>query len=293
MKRLLLIMLCLFLVGTASFAQSKKRKPPKNFNSKNKQDEKFLEKQFWMGLKAGTNFSKVHLTKEYSVISPVNNEETSKEYESFNKPGFQVALELTFYFKGISASLQPTYRTSTFTYANHYEWADAAVPTNSLTLDYYQEQKLEYFEVPLVVKYDILSGNLRPYIQLGGYGAFLINATKTVEVSGLDLASGGENSFTNEPVIVGAKDLFAKSNWGLIGGAGVNYNVGNIRINLDIMYRYGMSNISSTENRYSNDRLAGVGDAMDDMTMDNLSISLGALFPLRFLSSGFKSSDSK
>ena len=71
----------------------------------------------------------------------------------------------------------------------------------------------------------------------------------------------------------------------------MNYNLGNIRINLDIMYRYGMSNITSTENRYSNDRLAGVGDAMDDLTMDNISISLGALFPLRFLSSGFKSSD--
>ncbi len=286
-------MLCLALLGTASFAQTKKRKPPQNFNTKNKQDEKFLEKQFWMGLKAGTNLSKVHVTKEYSVISPVNNEETSKEYESFNKPGFQVALELTFYFKGVSASLQPTYRSSSFAYTNHYEWTDSATPTNSLTLDYYQEQKLEYFEIPFVVKYDILSGNLRPYIQLGGYGAFLINANKTVEVSGLDLASGGENPFTNEPVSVGAKDLFAKSNWGLIGGAGVNYNVGNIRINLDIMYRYGMSNIASTQNRYSNDRLAGVGDAMDDMTMDNISISLGALFPLRFLSSGFKSSDSK
>lgn len=293
MKRLLLIVLCLTLLGTVSFAQGKKRKPPKNFNSKNKQNEQFLEKQFWMGLKAGTNLTKVNITKAYSVISPVNNESTKKEYENFNKPGFQAALELTFYFKGISASLQPTYRASTFAYTNHYEWVDSTVPTNSLTLDYYQEQKLEYFEVPLVVKYDLLTGNIRPYIQLGGYGAFLINANKTVEVSGLDLASGGENSFTNEPVIVGAKDLFAKSNWGLIGGAGVNYSVGNVLINFDVMYRYGMSNITSTENRFSNDRLAGVGDALDDMTMDNISISLGALFPLRFLSSGFKSSDSK
>ncbi len=293
MKRLLLMVLCLSLLGTISFAQGKKRKPPKNFNSKNKQDEKFLEKQFWMGLKAGTNLTKVHVTKQYSVISPVNETSTEKSYESFNKPGSQVALELTFYYKGISASLQPTYRSSTFAYTNSYEWVDGTIPTNSLTLDYYQEQKIEYAEIPLVIKYEFLTGNFRPYIQLGGYAAFLINANKTVEVSGMDLASGGENSFTNEPVIVGAKDLFAKNSWGLIGGAGANYNLGNIRINLDIMYRYGMSNIASTENRFSNDRLSGVGDAMDDMTMDNLSISLGVLFPLRFLSSGFKSSDSK
>jgi hypothetical protein len=54
-----------------------------------------------------------------------------------------------------------------------------------------------------------------------------------------------------------------------------------------------MSNVVSAENRYSNDRLAGVGDAMDDLDMDNLSISLGCLFPLRFLESGFKSLNRK
>jgi hypothetical protein len=53
----------------------------------------------------------------------------------------------------------------------------------------------------------------------------------------------------------------------------------------------GMSNISSTDNRYGSDRLSGVGDAMDDLTLDNISVSLGCLFPLRFLSSGFKSLD--
>jgi hypothetical protein len=57
------------------------------------------------------------------------------------------------------------------------------------------------------------------------------------------------------------------------------------------MYKYGMSNISSTENRYESDRLAGVGDALDDITLDNLSVSLGVLFPLRFLSNSFKSLD--
>ena len=77
-----------------------------------------------------------------------------------------------------------------------------------------------------------------------------------------------------------------------MGGAGVNYNLGNnVRLNLDVMYRYGMSNIVSTKNRYDSDRLSGVGDVMDDLTLDNLSISLGCLFPLRFLSSGFKTLD--
>lgn len=293
MKRLLLILLCLSLLGTASFAQGKKRKPPKNFNSTNKKVDNFLQQQWWLGFKAGTNFSKATVTKKYAVVSPINYTTNDKKYESFNKPGSQATLEITYYFKGASFSIQPTYRSSKFVYTNSYAWTDSSDPNNSLTLDYYQEQKVEYAEIPFLIKYDLMPGKFRPYLQIGGYVAFLVNATKTVEVSGVDLASGGVNGFTNEPVIVGAKDLFAKNNSGLIGGAGVNYDLGNVRLNLDIIYRYGLTNITSTENRYSNDRLSGVGDAMDDMTLDNLSISIGVLFPMRFLSSGYKSSDSK
>src|SRR5690606_6373109 len=122
----------------------------------------------------------------------------------------------------------------------------------------------------------------------GAFSAILVNANKSVTITGTDYASGGTNEFESEPIIVGAKDLFAKNHWGLMGGAGLNYHQGNVRINLDIVYLHGMSNISSTENRYGNDRLSGVGDALDDMTLDNLAISLGCLFPLRFLESGFK-----
>ena len=72
----------------------------------------------------------------------------------------------------------------------------------------------------------------------------------------------------------------------------MNYNFKNhVRLNLDVMYKLGMSNISSTENRYGSDRLAGVGDAMDDMKLDNLSVSLGCLFPLRFLQSSLQTLD--
>jgi hypothetical protein len=146
---------------------------------------------------------------------------------------------------------------------------------------------------PLLVKFDLTKTKLRPYIQAGGFAAVLINADKSVTISGTDYASGGENEFSSEPIIVGAKDLFAKTYYGLIGGVGLNYHQGNIRLNLDVMYQYGMTNITSTTGRYSNDRLAGVGDIMDDMTMDNITISLGCLFPLRFLGSGFKTLDKK
>src|SRR5690606_1054855 len=122
----------------------------------------------------------------------------------------------------------------------------------------------------------------------------LINANKSVSITGIDHAAGGANEFKEESIIIGAKDLFAKNHWGIMGGAGLNYNLGNnVRLNLDVLYRHGMSNIVSTDNRYGSDRLSGVGDVMDDLTLDNLSFSVGCLFPLRFLSSGFKTLDLK
>jgi len=294
MKRLNLLLICLLLAFVA-FGQEKKRKTsPYTKQVKNKEDEKFLEKQWWLGFKAGANLSKTTVEKTYSIISPTNYEPSSigKQYDNFNLIGSQATIEVSFYFKRFLLSFQPTYQHSRFAYSNSFVWSSDEVATNRVELNFEQEQKLDHAILPLIVKYDVYGNKLRPYVQLGIYSAILINATKEVTSSGIDNAAGGENQFTNEPISVGAKDLFASSHWGLLGGIGMNYNLGNnVRLNLDILYKYGMSNITSTDNRYGSDRLAGVGDTMDDLTLDNVSVSLGCLFPMRFLSSGFKTLD--
>jgi outer membrane protein W len=208
--------------------------------------------------------------------------------------GSHVTMEVTFYYKQFTFSLQPTFQHSRFAYNNQYRWL-GDTENNNVELNYKQEQKVDHLLIPLVVKYEFMaSTRLRPYVQIGIFQAFRIGATKEVTVSGIDQASGGQNQFEDEPITVGAKDLFAKKYWGVLGGAGVYYNLrNNVRLNFDVQYKLGMSNIVSAENRYSNDRLSGVGDAMDDLEMDNINISLGCLFPLRFLESGFKSLNRK
>jgi len=294
MKRLNLLLLC-FIVAVAAFGQEKKRKPSAyNQHKQNKEDEKFLEKQWWLGFKAGANLSKANVDKTYSIISPTNYEPSTigKKYEDYNLVGSQATIEVSFYFKRFLLSFQPTYQHSRFVYTTQFVWSSDDEVTNRVELNFEQEQKLDHAILPLIIKYDVYGNKLRPYVQLGAYSAILINATKSITATGIDNAAGGENEFQNEAINVGATDLFAKYHWGLLGGVGVNYNLANnVRLNLDILYKYGMSNISSTENRYGSDRLAGVGDAMDDLTLDNISISIGCLFPMRFLSSGFKTLD--
>lgn len=292
MKKVTLLACCL-LIAFSVFSQEKRKPSAYNKKKQEKGDVKFLEKQWWLGFKAGANTSKVNVTNRYSVISPTNYELTSisKKYDNFGLIGSQASLEVSFYFKGFLLSFQPTYQHTRFSYTTHYEWT-GATETNRVELDYYQEQKVDYGIFPLLVKYDITGNKIRPYVQAGIYSAMRLNATKALSASGVDYAAGGQNEFKAETIDVGVDDLFARYHWGLLGGAGLNYNFKNhVRLNLDVMYRMGMSNITSTENRYGSDRLAGVGDAMDDMKLDNLSISIGCLFPLRFLQSSLQTLD--
>ena len=246
----------------------------------------------WLGIKGGINLAQAAVSQSYTVLVPPPTAIVDgKDYKSFRNLGMQAALEVTFYTKGFSISVQPTYRNSSFEYSNRYEWMDGNNANNRLVLNYKQRQVMDHFVLPLLVKYDVAGNKLRPFVQAGVFYSILINANKRIEVSGTDYASGGVNEFSDEPVLVGANDLFADNHWGIIAGAGVHYNLGNVRLTLEGNYSKGLSLANSTENRYKNDRIAGVGDAMDDIKLNHISFSFGCLFPMRFLPSGFKTSD--
>lgn len=289
MKRASLLLLCI----TFTIAVSGQRKPKtsRGFNKSAQKYEIFLQKQWWLGFRAGPNLSKATPEISYDVISPVNYgiDEISKKYEDFRQPGTQATFEVTFFIRGVSLSFQPTYRTNRFVYRNEYEWMDTENANNHFLLEYEQSQKTAYLDFPLIVKYEFPVSRLIPYIQVGVYSSMLLDASKSLRISGVDHASGGINSFENEPIVVGASDLFAKYHWGVLAGGGVNYSLGNVRLNLDVALKAGMSNISDTLNRYGSDRLSGVGDSLDDIKLTSLALSVGCLFPLRFLGSGFKS----
>lgn len=291
--RRLLPLLALLIISSTLYAQSQ-RKPPAGFKKKVKQQQNsFLDKQWWIGLKIGPNLTKATPETRYSVLTPTNYALpiTDKKYDGFKKLGSQATLEITFNYKGIGFSFQPTYRLSRFTYTNEFMWDNPENAAEMLELKYDHELRVDYADLPLIVKYDITGNTLRPYVQGGIFYSMLVNANKTVEISGTDFASGGTNALSSEPVIVGAKDLFHKSYWGLMAGAGLHYNLGNVRLVFDASYRIGMSNVTDTKNRFSNDRLSGIGDALDDMKTDNIVLSIGCLFPMRFLSTSFKSID--
>lgn len=279
-KATLLGIVAVLLFAQTSDAQRRRKRGPLN---------EFMQTQWWLGFKGGVNLTQVQPETRYSSFSAINNSDPNfydKEYDDFSQLGANAGLEITFFHKGLSISFQPNYRRQNFLYSNNYLWVDADNPINTLELNYQQTHQLDYLEFPLLFKYDFTRSNFRPFVSIGAYYATLINANKSVEISGVDQASGAANPFSSEPIIVGASDLFLNSSLGLIGGVGCNWDLGNVRLSLDVNYRYGLHNISSAGNRYEDNRLAGAGDALDDLTMNNISISLACLFPLRFIFGG-------
>jgi len=282
--------LLVLFIAAGSIAHGQSLKKPANMKPKATKQDAFLQKQWWLGFKAGVNLTEAIPEHRYTVLTPTNYSAAlaDKTYDGFKKLGSNATVEITFQYKDFSFSTQPTYRQSKFTYSNEFRWTNANDVNGSLEQRYDFEQKVNYADFPLIIRYDVAGNKLRPYVQIGIYYSLLIDATQTVRISGTDKASGGTNQFSNEPVIVGTKDLFANY-WGLIGGAGLAYQLGNVRLVLDASYRKGMSNVANTKNRFSNDRLSGIGDVQDDLKLNNIIISAGVLFPMRFLNSDFKS----
>jgi hypothetical protein len=287
--KILLTILAAFCFANAISQNRKSKFMP--YNRSSDKGNTFLHKQWWIGIKGGVNVANPVVGSSYAVITPTNYDAAliQKKYEKFMPIGSQVALECSFYLRGFSISVQPGYHQTGLLYGNTFNWNDPEQTSMVVELSYEHAHRMEYLTLPLLLKYEIPVRRFSPYIQAGVYLNTLLNANKEITQSGNDESAGGPNHFETEPVSVGATDLFARHHYGIIGGVGICYTPGNVRINLDIQYRHALTLLNSPGNRYDNDRLAGVGDAMDDLKLNNVVISAGVLFPLRFLSSGFKS----
>jgi len=282
LKRPLWLLFFALLFASPSYGQSKSKF---GRNRAAKFEEKYLNKQFWVGVKGGGNLTKAKPIERYSSFESTANPgstEFDKAYKNFEKAGGQAALELTFFYKRFGVSFQPGYRRMSYQYSNSYSWSDPLDETNRLEQNYESVQKLDYFEFPLLVRYEPFKTKLKPFVQLGIYYSHLNNAFKSTTITVNDPASS-KGAYETENIQVGAKELYISTNLGWIAGAGVSAPLGNLRIAFDLSYRRNTNNITSINNRYENDRITGSGDILDDIQLRNLSASISLLIPLRFI----------
>ncbi|MEL7148438.1 MAG: outer membrane beta-barrel protein, partial [Bacteroidota bacterium] len=160
------LFLLIFLSSTAANAQKYQ-----NYISE------FLSTQWWLGFRIGTNITQVNPIDRFSGISPVNYDASTlnKTYDDYNLAGIAAGLDITFYHKGWSIAFQPNFRRSRFSYQNSLFW-EGVTDLERFETDFYQEQKVDFFDLPLQLKYDLLKKEVRPFISIGAYYSFITNA---------------------------------------------------------------------------------------------------------------------
>lgn len=237
------------------------------------------------GVKIGLDFTTAHPSQRYSLLQPVGTGgETpyQKEYifHLYYSMGPQVASVIVEYAldKKLSLSLQPSLVNQDFLYENNLKW-EKGEGGQPLTKKFRHIQFLDYLEIPLLLKCQFPRTKLKPYVQIGGFCQFLLSAVKTIEI---DSPHTGEERVEKAANI---ERLLKKYNIGIWIGAGFGFKTGleNLRMELEVNYKHGLSNIVDTHHRYENrELLYGYYDVFDDMKLRSWNISLKILLPLSY-----------
>ena len=277
----------LILISNSLWAQRAKKKPPKQ--------EGFLDTQWFLGFYGGANLTSASPTSAFYGYAPLNYDLSAigKTYEDYSIIGGQYGLIFMYYFNGFTIGSRPGFNIYGFEHRTTTQWTESENSNNTLEVSYQHTTNLNYLEFPLTLQYDLTRSKLRPYVGVGAYYGMLFNATRTIERSGVDAASGSEGDFDNQSKTIGVDELFIRSSIGIVGFIGASYDPGNVRITMDIGYKYGMKNITSIKNRYLKNDLAAIGDATDDLQLQHIYLSLGVAVPLKFITNNYSSKTTK
>lgn len=284
-----LLMLLMSFPGEAQQRSRGSARPPSAMK-KFMEQSPFFHQQWWIGIKGGLTAAKAVPQERFSVFQALNNTSGlsfEKEYlnHAFATPSTMIGLMGTYTFwRNFSVSLQPTYTNLGFGYTTSYQWEGE--DGNAISLDQTHRMTLSYINIPVLFRYDIFRAKIRPYVQAGAFYGRMLKAEKSMEVESFDAASGAVDPVANTAPTIGAEDLFIRTNIGWLAGAGVNYDMGSLRLGLEINYQQGFKNISDRRNRFSDHRMTGVGDVMDDMVLRNWEAAITLQFPLKFLDTG-------
>lgn len=249
--------------------------------------EGFLDTQFWLGLKMGVNYTQAYPETKNTGFSPIDYSADSlqKSYDDFSLPGAHMGLEMNFYHKGFSLSFQPVYKRIRYQYSNVLGWRGES-SGNRFETRYNVEQRIDVIDLPLMLKYDIIrSGKIRPFVMAGGFHSLIASAQKDVQITQVDYSSGSPVTSSGGATTLGVKDAFTSFS-GVSGGLGVNLDYWNIRTVFEVNYKRSLT--AATRANVKQNELASFGEVNDEVFLRDLSISLGFVFPFRFIDSQLK-----
>ncbi|MEJ6799203.1 MAG: outer membrane beta-barrel protein [Crocinitomicaceae bacterium] len=240
----------------------------------------------FLGLTGGVNFTLPSITDRYYILTSIetaDGELFDKKYDKFfQNGGTQFGIHYSYNFtNSISVIGGFGYQSVGFNYFTDYSWVDTA-NNHELNREMHHLQKISYFTVPIMVRWDIVTrGQLVPFVQGGVFMNFRHQAKKSINYDNTIDGEETENDLSSSS-IVSISDYTRKFNMGLTGGIGLNYYTKYFTVGLESNFRYGFFKIMNDETRYSD--LNGFAlqylDVMDQMRMSNLNVQLSLAVPI-------------
>ncbi|MEP6763068.1 MAG: porin family protein [Gemmatimonadaceae bacterium] len=135
----------------------------------------------------------------------------------------------------------------------HYAQNGVKIEGNSGTIDNI-DLALDYIEVPVLLRLDLGNSNssIHPLLLAGGSYASRVRCKLT--------ASAGSSSLSqNCDADNGSTDPFKKSDYGVVGGAGLEMKSGGHSISLQVRYTYGLQDIAKTETPTTKPKNSAIG----------------------------------
>ena len=289
---LILLLLLLTAMCLPAKAQSRRRAVARTSGSQ--------APQMQMGFKAGITLGHAEVSEFYAVrTEPTRLVSTrdQKTYDgSFAHQNTQVGLEMQFMVNSnLALSLQPGFYTYGYGYQSSFAWTLADDASLGTTLDLTHAHRLRYLEFPLLARYFIGYGPIRPYVQGGAWIGWLQGAQKDLATTLEDNTAGGTEPLrVQTEETLGIDALYLKRQTGWIAGAGVAFDLGDVpdnsssslgivRFLLSVNYRRGFGDITDPDERFVDRRLlSGAYDVQDDLSLANIEISLSCLFTFKY-----------
>jgi hypothetical protein len=239
---------------------------------------------FWVGFKGGINFSTVFPTKRFSVLQSIDGTEPfagRKKYEPFlRNPGYQYGfIGMARITGSVLVGIEPAFSSYSFQYSGMSEWSDAAHPDNRLVIENKFTDRLKYFEIPVVIRYELGSGQVRPFVTGGLFYAMLTGANGNVRSATTQYINGTEIELDNNSYTGEISGSYIKTRLAVFPGAGFFADFSFATLFAEADYYISLHNIVNEAERYSNQQVTGGSyNVPDNLSFNNLVINVGILF---------------
>jgi hypothetical protein len=237
-----------------------------------------------VGFKGGVNFSVVIPTRRFSVIQSLDGTGTSpaqKEYGPFfRNTGYQYGFTgMTRIGKAFLVSIEPGFSSYIMKYQAKSVWNNSASLTDRIEITTKFTDKLRYFEIPLELRYELGTGNIRPYLAAGFFYGMLTGATGSAQSSTVQYINNVAINLENNASAGDISGNYITTRLATFPGVGLFVERSRIILFAEADYYISLHNIVNESTRFSNQQTVGSSYSVpDNLKLDNLVINIGVLF---------------